>query len=83
MEKLTADRMCFGLSPELDKQSFCCFLQLAGGTNFSETLAERVSTEEIDDFITSFTKLMKKHLSEHEYHTIFLQQIRSHKQEKE
>lgn len=83
MEKLTADRMCFGLSPELDKQSFCCFLQLAGSTKFSETLAERVSTEEIDDFITSFTKLMKKHLSEHEYHTIFLQQNSPHKQEKE
>ncbi|WP_163337057.1 hypothetical protein [Desulfopila sp. IMCC35008] len=83
MEKITADRMCFGLSPELDKQSFCCFLQLAGGTEFSETLADRVSTDEIDDFITSFTRLMKKHLSEHEYHTIFLQQKRSHKQEKE
>lgn len=74
MKEITPDRMCFGLSDQLDRESFRCFLRLAGGTQFSTTLAERITTDEIEEFVNSFTRLMKQHLSEHEYHTVFLQQ---------
>ncbi len=64
--------MCFGLSSELDKQSFSCFLQLAGRPEFAETLASRLSSDEIETFVSSFTALLRQHLSEDEYHNLFL-----------
>ncbi len=67
------DKMCFGLSEELDRQSFSCFLQLAGTTKFAETLAARVNSEEILQHVDSFTALLRKYLSEDEYHSLFLQ----------
>lgn len=65
--------MCFGLTEELDKQSFACFLQLAGDKRFAETLAARAESQEILHFVDSFTVLLRKHLSENEYHSLFLQ----------
>jgi len=67
------DKMCFGLTEDLDKQSFACFLQLAGEKQFAETLANRAESKEIIDFVDSFTGLLRKYLSEEEYHTLFLQ----------
>lgn len=73
------DQMCFGLSEDLDKNSFSCFLRLAGDERFSTTLAQRLSSEEILQFVDSFTELMRKHLSEDEYHSLFLQDDTHHK----
>lgn len=70
---IQADQMCFGLTDELDRQSFVCFLQLAGDQRFAETLAKRVSSDEILHYVDGFTDLMRKHLSEDEYHSLFLQ----------
>lgn len=67
--------MCFGLSRDLDRKSFACFLQLAGEKKFAETLAERVSSEEILHFVDSFTDLLRRHLNENEYHTLFLKDM--------
>ena len=67
------DQMCFGLTEELDRQSFACFLQLAGNRQFSDTLAARATSHEILQFVDSFTQLLRKHLSEDEYHSLFLQ----------
>ena len=64
--------MCFGLDGELDKQSFSLFLQLAGRSEFADTLASRLSSKEIEIFVDSFMVLVRKHLSEDEYHTLFL-----------
>lgn len=69
---LQPDQMCFGLSEDLDKESFACFLQIAGEKKFAETLAGRLNSEEILHFVDSFTGLLRKHLSEEEYHTLFL-----------
>ena len=72
MDNFTPDQICFGLNPELDKQSLNCFLQLIGNPAFSRELAERISTEDMDDFLNSFTSLLKKYFSEKEYHDLFL-----------
>ncbi|MEE4240910.1 MAG: hypothetical protein V2I36_05560 [Desulfopila sp.] len=64
--------MCFGLTEELDRESFACFLQLAGEKKFAETLSQRASCQEINDFVDTFTGLLRRHLSETEYHTLFL-----------
>ncbi len=65
-------QICFGLNQELDRQSFSCFLQLAGRTEFADLLAARLTSEEIEEYVDSFTGLLKKHLSKNEYHQIFL-----------
>lgn len=74
MELLKPEQMCFGLERDLDVRSFSCFLQLIGNREFAETLAERMPSDEMDVFLTEFTQILKKHLSEKEYHHLFLQQ---------
>ncbi len=71
-------QICFGLSDELDKQSFSCFLQLAGRKEFAEILASRLASDEIDSFVNSFTEILRKHLTENEYHSLFLQDSSHH-----
>lgn len=66
------DQMCFGLTEDLDRKSFACFLQLAGEKKFAEVLAERISSEELLHFVDSFTHLLREHLNENEYHSLFL-----------
>ncbi len=67
------DQICFGLTSELDKESFSCFLQLAGNRQFADVLAGRSTSEEIDEVVTALMNLIRRHLSEDEYHRLFLQ----------
>lgn len=75
---ITPDKMCFGLTEDLDTESFACFLQIAGERRFAETLAKRLSSEEILQFVDDFTALLRKHLSEEEYHSLFLKDTSPH-----
>lgn len=70
--KLNSSQICFGLSEKRDRESFATFLQLAGRKEFVDVLATRMNSDEIDTFVSQFTDLLRKHLSEEEYHTIFL-----------
>jgi hypothetical protein len=72
------DQICFGLTSQLDKESFSCFLQLAGRREFADVLSDRLSSEEIGSFIDAFMVLLKRHLSEDEYHRLFLQDKTPH-----
>jgi hypothetical protein len=74
MKKISPDQICFGLNQDLDQSSFSCYLQLAGRPEVAETLASRMSSEEIDEFVTLFTGLLRKHFSGNEYHGLFLRQ---------
>lgn len=69
---ITPNQMCFGMNEDLDRASFRCFLQQIGREEFCKELASRASSEEIEVFVNQFTALMKKHFSEHEYHSLFL-----------
>lgn len=66
------EKMCFGLSEELDRQSFSTFLQLCGRPEFAEVFAKRLSSGEIGQFVDGFFELLRKHLSKNEYHALFL-----------
>jgi len=65
-------KICFGLTEEIDRQSFSTFLQLAGQDDFSKIFAARLSSDEIIHFTDKFMGLLKKYLSESEYHRLFL-----------
>lgn len=72
MKKLDPSKICFGLTDELDRQSLAMFLKLGGQDEFAKLFAERLSSEEIIRFVDDFMTLLRRHLSENEYHRIFL-----------
>jgi len=67
-------QICFGLNREQNERSFSLFLQLIGNRELADVLAKRLSDEEIDCFVADFTKLIRQHLTEDEYHLLFLQE---------
>ena len=81
--KIDPHQMCFGLNLELDRSSLSCFLQLAGRPEFTETLASRLSSEEIQEIVHFFTGILKDHLSEDEYHRLFLLEQSPHQHPEE
>lgn len=76
-------KICFGLTEDLDRQSLTTFLRLGGQEEFSRLFAERLSSEEILQFVDLFMNLLRKHLSEDEYHRIFLGDSHHHHDNKE
>ncbi|MFT5726016.1 MAG: hypothetical protein ACI8PB_000132 [Desulforhopalus sp.] len=76
--KLDASKICFGLTKELDQQSLSTFLQLCGRPEFAEEISTRLSSEETTELIDHVMKLLKNHLSENEYHRLFLGDTRHH-----
>jgi len=76
--KLDPEKICFGLSEELDRQSFATFLWLSGQPDFAETLSSRISMEDIDTHVTAFMGLLRKHLDKQEYHRFFLHEEDHH-----
>ncbi len=78
---LDPGKMCFGLSEDLDRQSFSTFLRLCGQKELAELLAGRLSGEEILQIVDAFFLLFKKHLNKDEYHRYFL--LDPHHQHKE
>lgn len=74
-------KMCFGLTEEIDRQSFQTFLRLCGQQELSQLLATRMTSEEITRVVDSFFDLLKKHLSKNEYHQYFLLDNDHHHQE--
>jgi hypothetical protein len=70
--KSNTNSICFGLSEDLDRNSFSTFLRLSGQPEFTELLASRLSREEIDTHVDTFMALLRKYLTESEYHRFFL-----------
>jgi hypothetical protein len=64
--------MAFGYSREEDERSLIAFLQKFSDDDLMILLSSRVSDSEIVNLVDLLTGLMKKHLSEEEYHQYFL-----------
>ena len=65
-------QMCFGLNLDQDRESISCFLQLLGRPALAEFLASRLSAEEIQEVVHFITGILKKNMTEDEYHELFL-----------
>jgi hypothetical protein len=81
--KPDTSKICFGLTEEIDRQSLATFLKLSGQDDFTQIFASRLSSEEIIKFVDHFMDLLRKHLSESEYHRIFLGDSHHHHDHKE
>jgi hypothetical protein len=62
----------FGLNREEDERSLSSFLQLFSRQPFTEVLIPRLSDDEIQGLVHLLTAVMRNHLSEQEYHELFL-----------
>ncbi|HYA42786.1 MAG TPA: cytoplasmic protein [Syntrophobacteraceae bacterium] len=64
--------VAFGLSREIDEKSLICYLQKFSDDDLMRVLAPRLSDEEINRISTLILELMRNHLSDREYHRLFL-----------
>jgi len=64
--------MAFGYSREEDERSLIVFLQKFSDDDLMRLLCSRLGDSEIEELVDRLTGLMKRHLSEAEYHRYFL-----------
>ncbi|MGI6656580.1 MAG: cytoplasmic protein [Desulfobulbus sp.] len=64
--------MFFGLDRTTDEQSLCSYLRLFSSERLTSVLVPRMTGEEIDQLVDHLTGLMRRHLSDDEYHSLFL-----------
>ena len=73
-EKIDAHQILFGLNRAEDERSLTDFLQLFSEHRLTSVLIPRMTDEEIDQTVETLTTILRNHLSEKEYHALFLGQ---------
>jgi hypothetical protein len=64
--------VAFGLSREVDEKSLMYYLQKFSDDDLLKVLTPRLSDDEIDRLFVLISELMRNHLSDSEYHRLFL-----------
>jgi hypothetical protein len=64
--------VAFGLSRELDEKSLMYYLQKFSDDDLLRVLAPRLSDDEINRLFDLISELLRNHLSDSEYHRLFL-----------
>lgn len=67
-----AAEICFGLNRETDERSLSAFLRKFADPVFLGTLIPRLEDAEFIEVLDFLSRLMHKHISEEEYHRLFL-----------
>lgn len=62
----------FGLDRESDANTLVYYLQKVADDTLARTLVERMTDREREDLFDTLGRLLKSHLSEDEYHRLFL-----------
>ncbi len=62
----------FGLDRETDEHTIIYYLQKFSDDELMATLTKRMTDDELDEIFSLLTRLLKNHLTEPEYHTLFL-----------
>jgi hypothetical protein len=71
-KKVQAHAIVFGFDRATDEQSLQIFLQRFTDKKILAVLLPRLQDEDIFKTVDFLTAIMQKHLSEKEYHTLFL-----------
>lgn len=64
----------FGMDRESDANTLVYYLQKIADDELAQTLVERMTDEERRDLFDTFGRMLKRHLSEEEYHRLFLKE---------
>ncbi len=70
------DFLALGLDRKTDEKTIICYLQKLSDDALLQTLVKRLSDQEIEDVAQFIFTLLKKHLTEPEYHSLFLKEGR-------
>jgi hypothetical protein len=70
--------VAFGFSREIDEKSLMYYLQKFSDDDLVKALVPRLNDGEINDLFEQISHLMKKYLSDTEYHQYFLKDQTSH-----
>lgn len=62
----------FGLDRENDQNTIVYYLQKFSDDALLQTLIKRLSDDELNEIFSLINRLLKRHLSESEYHRLFL-----------
>jgi hypothetical protein len=62
----------FGADRETDESTVCYYLQKFSDDSLMKTLLPRLTDQQLSEVFALLSRLMKNHLSESEYHTLFL-----------
>ena len=64
----------FGLDRETDENTLIYYLQKFSDDDLMATVRKRLSDRELSDLFEQLSSLLHRHLSEHEYHALFLKE---------
>ena len=67
-----AESISFGFDRETDEKSLALFLACFADRQLLDTLLPRLADDDILEVVDFLSRLMHKHLSEEEYHELFL-----------
>jgi len=62
----------FGLDRETDQNTIISYLQKFSDDTLMGELVKRLTDDELYEIFSLLTRLLKKHLKDSEYHTLFL-----------
>ena len=62
----------FGLDRETDENTVIYYLQKFSDDELMSTIIKKLSTDELEQTFSMLNRLLKKHLTHREYHTLFL-----------
>lgn len=75
--------VAFGFSREVDEKSLMCYLQKFSDDDLMKALVPRMSDEEINSLFELMSHMMRKYLSDGEYHEHFLKDPEHHSHDAE
>ncbi|MFO7878094.1 MAG: hypothetical protein R6U55_16110 [Desulfovermiculus sp.] len=64
--------LALGLDRDTDEKTIICYLQKFSDDALLQALVKRLSDQEIEDIGHFIFTILKKHLTESEYHSLFL-----------
>lgn len=64
----------FGMNRETDENTIVYYLQKFSDDHLMNIMKQRLTDQELADLFESISGLLNKHLSENEYHSLFLKE---------
>jgi len=64
----------FGLDRETDEKTIIYYLQKFSDDRLIEVLTKKMSSNELEEIFSLLTRILKTHLTESEYHRLFLKE---------
>ena len=68
----------FGFDRQHDENTIICYLQMFSDDTLMQELTKKMTDDELEEIFNLITRTLKKHLTEPEYHDLFLKEDDPH-----